>query len=443
MQSQIGKIPRRQVLVGAALALVGGAVAALLLAMQPPSLPHARLSDGSEVTLVAMLQPGESGTVGGPLQCLLARLLPRIPANKLGVQVYPNRQRNGMTAWVRRVGPSYPQLDFRAAVIDERGGESPVQYAMEQGGLNLFRYEAYPRRGRVIGLRFYRWVKAAAKPGTQRTWQFLGEVLAPNHRVSELPRWPASTFPSRGRAAGLEASVSALRIVGPAKPSWRESGPADVTYRANLSLTYAGKPANGWTAWLTQITDASGNVWEPNSHDSPLPGGKVRLEFVSCPWPDEDVWNLTLRVSPTDRTPVSPGDAGWFRNLPVPRRNETIPLHRSMKIRGVSVDLAEISGPETTGFTFPGLGWQPSARLALSQRGGDSALCGPLRAVDQRGRPVRVMPIRVEAGTVDKSVFFVPIQARPGAKSIDFAYGVRSTHVINLRVPHAVSPARK
>jgi hypothetical protein len=375
------------------LAAIAGFAAAGTFALVPPPKPSVRLADGSRVTVEAVCYGTEERVVGGPLQCLLHRVFPRVPPERLGVAVYSGYT-NGLTYWVRRSGLSSSDRGVLASVFDELGNETDAGHSPEREyGADWYWFDQFSRRGRIAGLRFYRQL---APPGAPDRLEYLGEAPV----VSPVPhssiQWPAPALPSTNRSGDLTVSLLSL-TPGTAAPTSALATPGELPgktlWKAVLRLEQDGRLARGWILQELVVADATGNRWALDTWDGAAWSGRLELRFRLPALPTEEALKLRLRFVRGAAGRFRASETWRVRGVSLPGRGRTVRLTRKATVSEVPLELVGIYGPRVP---YPGRGDRSNDSetilLVRSRRVGPTdPWCFPLEGRDERGRPVTLL----------------------------------------------------
>jgi hypothetical protein len=418
----------------AALAFVLAAV--VVLGLRAPTAPSVRLSDGSTVSLEAVTFGAEQRLGGGPLQRMLYSLLRSWPPDRFGVSVYRGSAPGVLAYWTRRKGQQHGLDSFQATVFDELGNESPASWAQGLGsGTERYEFRAFPRRGRIAGLRFYlrRVSKVGPHNAEQYAWEKLGEIRAPNPLPPAAARWSPPPLPASAGRGETRVTLTQLQIgVRPDHASLLR-GPAEEYCEARLRLGETGPPPP-WSASIVEVSDASGNTWPVTSSASDTRNGEVTILFPACPWPSEEAWKLRLRLLRTAQAVFGPDELWEVRGIPLPAAGKQVALVRRKTLQGTALELVAIRGK---GAAPPGnLIFWPSPTLRLARTGaiGREVYHQVIRSTDERGRPVEIHEV-ASTGDSKGTTEVLEVKAPPRSRSVNLTFAVQKPRFVDLLVP--------
>jgi hypothetical protein len=222
-----------------------------------------------------------------------------------------------------------PQV--RATVVDENGLEASATMSSWNGNLLAFLLPNYPRRSRIIHVRF--WDSSTPTMPTA-VWPLLAEMEIRNPAPSMATPWVAETLPATRVTNGLEISLLKLETGrraadGRAQVSGFGGGAAPATARANslvqVDFRENGQPAAGWDVLGMQAAAPTGvSVILQRPFPAAMLGSTRRTaDGYNIPgvlWPEEPVWEVTIQVG---RTSDFPEEETWrLTGLAIPGSGE-------------------------------------------------------------------------------------------------------------------------
>jgi hypothetical protein len=432
-------LPVSLLILSATLALSGIAV------LRANEYPSVKLPDGSRLLIEGLGPPGVSHLSGSAWQRLLYRALPgglktRSGARELAAQ---KRARSPLL-WTRHAVPNVTTSWYTVfAVGDGKGHELEVA-----GYPNLARTSGmfqpshelwvYPRREPTLYLRIY------ARRGAEQS--LVREVLLPNPAAGAYPVWKPAPLPAPRQAGGLRVVLEEF--------TWTaERGTPhglllrEPRCRAVFQLTENAEPASDWAPIAAAVADATGNWSTPRQGIGRREKGRDALEFlVGGAWPTENAWKLDvelgrLRHFPTEHTwtargvPLSrAGSWRWGeRFVPVATgrtRTATLSVAAVHRDPPGNADSAAIRATHRVGVRVRSDEWDLRLRL--------------LRAVDDRGRPVKVgsNPVALFQRWIYPSLQprpaemggSFPLRVQPGTRSVDLTFAVEPSRFVSFTV---------
>lgn len=431
--------------VSAIVALLVWLVAALLLA--DPLTPQRRLTDGTTLYLDAVIPGGESRTwIQGPRwQQVIGSCMSPALIHQLGWKARQLRGRPGvLTLWLRRSGRptsrtpqrSYDPTLRYVEVFDEAGHAvcCPFsQFTADYYQPMPFEVRAFPRRGKTLGLRIW-----ARELGGDYANQ--GELQLPNPAPGPYPRWNPARRPAvrrdQGRTVRLEAvSVSSADGPGPA----RARSHLIASFRVPRDRESAGR----WAPVAATLLDATGNRYPAlNFHE--IAGGTPRQRGEGPPRPALDdgqrhfageipggvVPGETLRMrvllARTRGAPFGASGMLTLSNLPLPGpgRNWRQSVPRRV---GSVLEVVGIAGP----FRVPNPRTDYNVNLHFAMHGTGDERVTPLRATDDRGRPVAL------SGLAEPGIWPIRLRVLPDARRVSVTLAVEKPLVAEFVIPGA------
>ena len=275
---------------GLVLLAVAGVVA---LNTEVPPLHTLRLTDGSQLSLVSVTRGRHHRfTVGKPAERRLEPLLPPDWVARLGWEVsplaYESPGRDELVFWCKVDGANLPDA---VTCLDEAGNETDSGLAQRTQtgfptGYAAWTVPVFPRRGKRLGLRFWRQSESAVG--------VLGELWIPNPQPATGPSWTPDQLPLTAHTGDLEVTLLSLVSGVSASEPWRPAPDAlNCGTRALLRVRERGGLPRHWQPVQITCSDANGNrwtadIWCPPGKSDPLVAVLPRL------WPGEAAWKLRL-----------------------------------------------------------------------------------------------------------------------------------------------------
>jgi hypothetical protein len=420
-------------------------LAALMLA--PPEAPQRlTMPDGSVFTLEAVTYGFERKVTGTPWQRLVRAVLPPAMKDASGARVFAGDTGGVLTFWTSQpvdpIGgtPGYEQI--QAVPVDENDASGPP--AQRQGlgsGVERFVCDTFPRRGKVVRLKFYQRVD---QPAGGPTWTFLGELSTPNPEPGPHPVWTAPTLPVRANVGPVQLEFSELTEGVKPEGMYLSPSPLESYWRMAYRIREGGKMTDAWSAEIHSLRDATGTVWPIRSSgtSSTTPGAYV-AHVTGPAGSKEAAIQASIYVWPTPSGRLAPQDLWTVRRIPLPARGRQERLDRGGQVHDVSLALDAVYGPKAKlpadiGFVIPDQWPRLALRLPPSMPDGWRGLV--VRATDDRGRPV-VVESSASTSNGTRALYLFTLKPEPGARSFDLTYAVvrRQEVEVVLPVGHATS----
>lgn len=423
-------------------------VTAWLLIQEPAPLQEQRLPDGSVIRLEAVSGGREHRYVGGARWKRLVG--PRLPArlpDRMGwrVHAYRSRQPDTLVFWTaRRVPPATSAGHLRSAIFDEHGCHMEA-FTVHQGidllegsVIEAYALPAYPLRGPVIGLRI-------GLPAGGAGITPPAEFRLPNPTPRSYPRWKAEPLPIAHRDGDKAFALTELTagLDGPG-PSLRPAAPGAVTWsRASFRVAEAGRPSDGWTVAGLTLSDATGNMVEPDASSQYQHEGQAHFALQGGLCIEEPAWKM--RVEFARQKGFQPGELWTVRDVPITRRGTPADPSARFTRHGVTLRLLGITAagaqPPPDGVIM-GDGTTVYVQAPSSIEGLQFTL---VRAADDQGRSV--------AGTRSivsgSGVHGFGLQAARDARALDLTFALQRSRFaefvarptrLSVRVDRGQSP---
>ncbi|HTE17605.1 MAG TPA: hypothetical protein VK689_04395 [Armatimonadota bacterium] len=265
-------------------------------------------------------------------------------------------------------------VDPRPELLDESGYRLPSGFHVHLNGMRdpqRVRYlelGAFPRRGRVIHVRFY----------DGQTRRPLSDFVIPNPDPGPHPTWTAEPLPAARADGPLSVSLTSLQSgIG-----WRDpdqpASPGDLgRARASFRIREHGEPTRDWEPVAVTLSDATGNRAENIDSRVRRKPEETSLDFDSSLSPDESAWKLRFEFSRTARAHLEPDEFVDVRNVPVPAPNQKTGTAREVTVQGVRLRFDGVTG--RTPYWF-----RPRVHVTLLTPLGDRRLT--VLVTDQKGR---------------------------------------------------------
>lgn len=406
-------------------ALVGVALVVVYVARVTGRTQTVRLSNGTELSFVAMTRgPTNMCFPGGIWDRLKYRLL---PAKGIGIGpfkiapvvplldvahyvedgrlAFPNkavvwiRHRGGTNASPLPVTEDKMFYDLRATIAGEQDEEwemRPTYISMRPSSQNIldsispWSFSAFPRRGKVLIFRIY------ARNSSDR-WDTLAEFKMRNPTPGPYPVWKAMTLPVTQTNGDLE--VSLVELISGAKTIQWLPGQRPFT-AARFKVKQNGQPTESWVPDRMEATDATANEGSFQIINCGATNGLVFYDAQTTSLSPSEVWRLRMRfVRENDFAP----DQLWTSpDLPV-RNGGLLPANLTTNFQSCQLSV------ELKGYTVQAkLNPKPKdARLRLMQ------------IADNRGTPLEHL-----GGSFGDYEFDGQWKVSPGAESIKIRIGL-------------------
>jgi hypothetical protein len=287
-----------------------------------------------------------------------------------------------------------------------------------------FTLEAFPRRGKVLGIRLY----------TRESNGPVAEFTAPNPTPGIYPVWMPETYPITRvdgplnfTLTGLDTGLLICESVRPALP-----GQLALT-RATFRIASNGKPTREWEPARVVLSDATGNqvineigvsVSGPRYNDK----GEMEMWLTKSLCADESAWKLNVEFSRASTAQFSPEETWIVKGIRTPQENELIRLSESTSRQGATMRLIGIAGPGVVRWTPDA----PSSKMLAEIRARVSLPCDGLRltlmATDDRGRNVVVSNSGYTDVTEDNErEYRFDLKIPPDASALDLRFALHKS----------------
>jgi len=292
--------------------------------------------------IVAVTRGTEPLILGASWQKWLLRMFPDLQSRIGGAVLVPEGgSEESLIVW-RSVGSLIPGprvieqcsgiLKGNLGETMEFGGRYISSEHSNEGVLDTFKIEEFPRRGTTIHLRFQDSDgKVTADP----------EFAVPNPAASAYPKWTPDRFPAQVQTNDLEVICERLwtgsAFWDPRKQEWVRQGAIE------LRLREAGRPVAPW--WRVEevvVSDATGNRWVRSNGTSEARGDRLKYGLFGLVIPSDEVYRVRVVLARIDRFP--PEDRWTIRGLPIPPDKVAIPIHRRTKLHGHTLEVTRVAG---------------------------------------------------------------------------------------------------
>jgi hypothetical protein len=323
------------------------------------------LPDGSVVRIVAVTY-GTNHVVGPPLWRALAQLPPssqkllgRWPRlGNLIASVRTTRTTDPtLIVWVEGITNRATALSvssFEVFLADESGFISGSSAWLTGWWFNPaeLRFQALPRRGRIINLKFF-----FHKP--DGTYQPCGSLAFANPVFGKFTQWQPESLPSTKRAGEVAVTLQTFSTGHDNNnPSYKsldgargeiEFGTNRLYRNQNVCFIHMSSITDTNQVWRmvgAELSDATGNHLQSTSTTW---GGASEDYFAFEPglWSDENAWKLKCEIKRTKG--FAPEELLTFKDVPLGRLQATNHVGWTTNLNGVSVTIDFISRrlPET------------------------------------------------------------------------------------------------
>lgn len=306
----------------------------------------------------------------------------------------------------------------------EDGGSMYTVGGKQQLTVEFKRPPIFPRRGRVLGLRYLQ----KSKEG----WERVAEFTAENPAYGKYPSWTPEPLPSTKVDGDLSVTLLAFKTglseKDPQKPA-ADNEPA-VT-EAAFRIVQSGHETNAWRPKTVEISDATGNDWTPypalvsSRHEDDVDF----LSFGGALWPGEAAWKMRVEFSRI--ADFAPDEIFGFTNVIVPGATQVIKLDDAVKVGGKEVRLIAISGnkaqqPEP--YKWGGVNGQVNLSIQFGPLPGYRLTL--LKVTDDAGREVHF-----QNPTYPGEKWHVyGVKAAKEAKRLDFTFALHKSRFVEFQV---------
>jgi hypothetical protein len=246
---------------------------------------------------------------------------------------------------------------YHIVLFDEQGNsfDAPIASRGSDGfnptntyfhSLEMQAFPLVPRHGKTIGLRFL----SDQKDGKGET--VIAEFRIPNPNPGPFPRWTPEPLPDVTRAGSVVATLTGFTTgLSRAHPGQAASDNEATITRLGLRLEEPGQSNCSWKPHGIQVSDATGNLWMPDSPASSAegPAGDAYvMTFSGTLWPGEPAWKLRIELSRTNG--FAPEELWTASALPVPAEDTNSPVAPSSILRS---SLLQANQPSAGGTNSP------------------------------------------------------------------------------------------
>ncbi|HWF18775.1 MAG TPA: hypothetical protein VG754_05880 [Verrucomicrobiae bacterium] len=282
---------------------------------------------------------------------------------------------------------------------------------------------AFPRRGKMIGLRFYEWGKSNAP--------CLAEFTMPNPAPGNYPVWTPESLPATRNTNELTVTLVSLQSgLSEARQTNAAASNEIAMTQAAFRIVQSGNGSNSWRPKEVEISDATGNHWTPfasvvsNRHED----GMDYFSFEGALWSGEATWKMRFEFSRV--ADFDPAEVFTFSDVVVPGATQVINLENSTNVGGSKLQLVAITGEKAK---QPGnLKWSTvedymnvSIKAAPFPKGFRLNL---LRVTDDSGREAEVL--RGPDWNSPERVY--PFKTPKGAKQLNFTFALHKSRFVEF-----------
>ncbi|MFN3650312.1 MAG: hypothetical protein ACK47B_12115 [Armatimonadota bacterium] len=368
-------------------------------ALTPP-LHVARFADGTTVTVHEIdWGPGNEYVDGTAWDRLIAPFMS--PWKRPQVRSVHAPDPQTPVIWFSDQGPSAGAWDD-ISVFDEHGCESrataawtrfvsasftPSGNQLRLVGLHSLAPPAYPRRGRLLGVRFW-----------DRSDRILGEVRLANPSRGTHPSWQDEPLKLSEALDDLHRiRLDHFKTGFPLGGGWTHP----VLYgntKIGLEITRGGRPTVDWVPYYASIHDATGNTYPGLRHQG-MGGPRARIHQLSdlvTLFPDDEIYRVKVACGRTRTASFAPDELWTLPDVPpADAGGESKPVvvaRDGLELQGEVVREAETR----------------SLQLQVSINHGTPDLyLTVVRAVDESGREIQ-LPSEVANGYSGPSIHYFP-----------------------------------
>ncbi len=199
---------------------------------------------------------------------------------------------------VRRASASASPVWSGLRVMDENAqacGQSIMRYSQVLSGIRQIEgigFDAFPRRGRKIILRYYQ--QNPATDQEELKWEF---PIA-NPARGPFAAWQPEPLPATQRDGPVEFTLTRL-VAGVDIHNWarRATNPIKAGTLAAFRVSENGHAVTNWQVMNILSFDATGNVAGNQMHLGHQDKGEWVMALTGGLWPDEPVWKLRTEFS--------------------------------------------------------------------------------------------------------------------------------------------------
>jgi hypothetical protein len=432
--------------------LSAGAIFAILVATlwglsrEPPPLQVQRLPDGSVLRLEAVTTgTGRRVVLGRYWQRLLVMALPS--ARRLigdAVLELPTSRTGDVVFWTSAPLPAPgPPSSLGAVFFDEHGCEFPAGAfwgaLWRQREVDGWTAQAFPRRGRRLGLRLYR--DRGSSPSVP-----MAELTVPNPAPGPYPTWKGQPTPISRQDGGLTFTLTSLatglKERGPVRPP-AARGQGTWTC-ATVRMTGSGRAAEGQQLYTMTLSDATGNEIIDIGFHWVRATGETHFLFLGSLGRDEAAWKARVECSRFARFP--PADLWTVQGVAVPAPGAVTSCSTKTTRHGVTLELMEIAGPGATIAPEEGLRPEPSlnvptGRHCISVRAlsppnglqlGRGLRVSLVRMTGERGRPISLLDRDASASISSSGRHRFEVTIPSGTKRVDLTFAVSKSRFVEF-----------
>lgn len=428
----MGKASARFWLAGALLTLGAALVPGIVwLSSEEPGQQRQLLPDGSSVELMGWTFGNSHVFRTGPhWQTLLWPLAPPLIQERLSSVSEMQRQNSppgSLVLWMWHRPENIASWPDYVEACNERGAalltDSVAGYSQRGSGhrtLLPWAIDVFPRRGKFITVRPFLGLDL------QRHVSF-AEFRIPNPDPGPHPVWSAPPLPVTQRQDGLDFSLTRFTI-NTGRPSRKRRYEQEFPWtRVDFRIQQAGRLTTNWYPATVELTDATGNHWEPRFGYKTPPDGDPAFEFPGALDPGE---TYRLRVKFTNRRVSEARDQWKLPPISVPPVHASRPLRFVTTRNQIRIQALEALGPWAR---VPNrISPEPLSyiRLLTSPDARSKPQVELVRATDQRGRDLLVNSASWAEGRDGSSYFAVDAKSR--VKTLHLTFGVHRSYDVEF-----------
>jgi hypothetical protein len=298
------------------------------------------------------------------------------------------------------------------------------------GDMEPWAVDTFPRRGTMVGIRPLQEVR-------DRKRVPLAEFRIPNPDQRSHPAWATPMPPFTQVRDGLSFTLTDFRTRLRSMEKKGPLPPDEMPWtRATFRVTRNGRPVTTWYPNEMELTEATGNHWQPRMTGHAT-GGTEPDFWIQGPFSPAETYRLTVEF--TNEREYGPEDRWTLPPLPVPAPKARSPLSLTRTFGRATVSVTEILGAGASVERLPVRSGTPHLHVVVTPKELWSRRVVLLRAVDQRGRDVLVMDQPEVTDTDGHSWFaFKPLK---GIKTLHLTLAVRRSYFLDFQAcPVDASP---
>ena len=339
-----------------------------------------------------------------------------------------------LTTINRSKGKNRSSTLARLQLFDDQGNQYDACWgastlAVGDVTVHCWRVQAFPRRSRMLGLRFL----ASQQRGG---WTNVATLRVRNPGFGDYTQWQAERRPIEKYDGSLGVTLVEFQSGLPLERDRRSGHLAARMNRLVFSFAENGVPSDHWRIQKLTFSDATGNHWSPyldfiEQSFSWATNGTA--EFFGALWPGEQAWKVRLET--LRAAGFTPEDL-WEVPLTLPAARMVNTLSNSWDRDSVRVKLVGLASPETDHpgeFKWTAKWWGAEKSkvysLALSMH---SAVKGKrvsfVRCMDQDGAAVKLMSHQNQ--DFDKQAIF--LRPRSSATDLRLTLALQSSRFVEF-----------